>query len=152
MEMADLAAGRIAEEWEALAGMAPEERTGRMADILRQTALEAEGKLAGAYQREPFMKMILKLDEEKVRKDGSYAVEDIYEYLNKFALEKNLTVLEDGVYTDSGDEQEDTFSFMLMGGVISRQEWIRFAKEWTWYEYGDGPEDLMKTYEIAAAG
>ncbi len=39
------------------------------------------------------------------------------------------------------DEEKDTYSFMLMGGVLSQREWI-------WYEKSYVPEDLLKVYNI----
>lgn len=94
------------------------------------------------------LKMIIRFDEEKMNEDGQYSSRDIFDYLNKFASEQHLTVREDGVYTDSGDEENDTYSFMLMGGVLSQQEWMKYASEWIWYEKEDVPQDLLKVYSI----
>ncbi len=94
------------------------------------------------------LKMIIRFDEEKMCEDGKYSARDIFDYLNKFALEHHLVVCEDGVYTDNGDEEKDTYSFMLMGGVLSQQEWMKYASEWIWYEKSDVPKDLLKVYNI----
>ena len=94
------------------------------------------------------MKMIIRFDEEKLNEHG-YSLEKIYQYLNNMMLRRNLTVCEDGVYTDSGDEYNDTFSFMVIAPVISHNEWIKYAKEWLWYEGSDVPNNLLKTFEIA---
>ncbi len=46
------------------------------------------------------------------------------------------------------DEEKDTYSFMLMGGVLSQQEWMKYASEWILYEKSYVPKDLLKVYNI----
>lgn len=94
------------------------------------------------------MKMVIRFDEEKLNENG-YSLEKIYQYLNNLMLKRNLTVCENGVYTDSGDEYNDTFSFMVIAPVISDCEWIKYAKEWLWYEGSDVQDDLLEKFEIA---
>lgn len=95
------------------------------------------------------MRMVLKFNERKIDEKG-YSLEKIYQYLNELVSSRNLTVCEDGVYTDSGDEYNDTFSFMVIAPVISHHEWMQCAEEWLWYEDSDVPNNLLKTFKIAA--
>ncbi len=113
-----------------------------MRDILEENCKIRE------QDKNVILKMIIRFDEEKMNEDGQYNLRNIFDYLNKFASEHHLTVCEDGVYTDSGDEEKDTYSFMLMGGVLAQQEWMKYASEWIWYEKSDVPEDLLKVYNI----
>ena len=111
----------------------------------KRGAIEEGGS---TMEEQVMMKMIIRFDEEKLNEHG-YSLEKIYQYLNNMMLRRNLTVCEDGVYTDSGDEYNDTFSFMVIAPVISHNEWIKYAKEWLWYEGSDVPNNLLKTFEIA---
>ena len=99
------------------------------------------------------LKMVLKFDEEKVRAKG-YDLREIYNDVNGLMSDGNLTVEEDGIYTDRGvDEYEAVISFMAITPIISKRKWIKFASEWLWYDDEenddeDDPEDLFKTYRI----
>lgn len=94
------------------------------------------------------LKMVIKFDENKIRTDGKYSLDKINDYLNNLVLTRNLIVQENGLYTDSGNEEKDIFSFMVIATAISHREWIKFAKEWLWYENSDIPDDLLKTFEV----
>lgn len=103
------------------------------------------------------LKMVLKFDEEKVKANG-YDLREIYNDVNGLMSDGNLTVEEDGIYTDRGvDEYEAVISFMAITPIISERKWIKFASEWLWYESegddiddedDDFPNNLLKTYEI----
>lgn len=94
------------------------------------------------------MKMIIRFDEEKIRENG-YSLEKIFKYLNGLMSRRNLTVCENGVYTDSGNKHNDAFSFMVVAPAISHNEWIKYAEEWLWYEGDEAPQNLLKLFEIA---
>ena len=99
-------------------------------------------------KEQAIMKMIIRVDREK-RMENRYSLERIYKCINNLMLKRNLTVRENGVYTDSGDDYNDAFSFMVIAPVISHKEWIKYAKEWLWYEGSDVQDNLLKTFEIA---
>ena len=102
------------------------------------------------------LKMVLKFDEEKVKANG-YDLRKIYNDINGLMSNDKLTVVADGVYTDSGvDEFNDGLSFMVIAPILAEREWIKFASEWLWYESGedaldgddDDPNNLLKTFGI----
>ena len=91
------------------------------------------------------LKMVIKFKDEI---NEEYYLEEVYDYLNSFATRRNLTVCEDGVYTDSGNSHDDMYSFMLIASVLSKQEWMKYASEWSWYENDDVPQNLLETFKI----
>lgn len=95
------------------------------------------------------LKMVIKFDEKKVEENG-FSLPQINAYLNEFVSERNLVCCEEGVYTDNGNEDDDTFSFMVIASVLSKKEWMKCASEWSWYENSDIPDDLIKKFELAA--
>ena len=94
------------------------------------------------------LKMVVKFDKEKAKEDA-IAVEQLYSKLDKRFAKRNLKVCENGVYVDKGNE-EDLMQFMIMASALAGIEWfVKYIKQWFWYEESEEPEDLIKVFELA---
>lgn len=97
------------------------------------------------------LKMIIKFDEDKVRSESEYELDEIYDYIEEIVHEENLRVCDErGVYTNNeeGNMDDDIFSFMSVATILAGCEWITFAKDWLWYEDTEEAEDLIQTFEV----
>ncbi len=94
------------------------------------------------------LKMVIEFDEEKVKKEGKYDLQMMYDCLAKRFTDNGLQVVEKGVYVDKGEE-EDLISFMVIASVLPRKDWfVRYVKQWLWYEESEIPNNLIKTFEL----
>ena len=98
------------------------------------------------------LKMIIKFDEEKVKNESKYELEEIFDYIEDVIHEENLKVCDNerGIYANNegGDIDDDIFSFMVVATILAGCEWITYAKEWLWYEDTEEAENLLDTFEI----
>lgn len=96
------------------------------------------------------LKMVIELDEEKIKKEGKYDLQKMYAHLDENFVKSGLKVEELGVYTDNGNEY-DLNEFMALATVLSDVEWFKkYIKTWDWYEEDlTEPENLLKTFEMA---
>lgn len=90
------------------------------------------------------MKMLIQLDEERVRQDGKYRVEDMWRVIDKrFAGECIKEIQSDGSVMYAGDPHKDYFTRInLATFYLKRQKWFAdYCIKWIWYD-NDDDEDL----------
>lgn len=89
------------------------------------------------------MKMLIRLDEEKIAREEKYDINETKAYLNAIFKKRNMTLDDDDWYTD-GD-------FTACGALIiklSKKKWFMDnVLEWLWYDTEDQSlEDLKAHY------
>lgn len=96
------------------------------------------------------LKMIIELNEEKIKKDNKYSVEGIYSFMNEMFKRRGIDACQKGEYSYAGeDEEEGLFQFMVLASVFKTEEWFsRYVVKWLWYEGDDEAEDLIVTFRI----
>ncbi len=95
------------------------------------------------------LKMVIEFNEDLIQLDNVFTVEYLYKKLD-IAIERlNLSKVQDGIYTDSGNPM-DLSSFFGMMAWLEKAGWFRrYAIRWDWYNDRLGsiknvePEDLM---------
>lgn len=91
------------------------------------------------------MKMLIQLDEERVKKDGKYKLEDMWRVIDakfdKYGCEKERQ--EDGSMLYKGNPEKDYFTCMMLAAMqLKHQKWFgRYCTKWIWYD-NDDDEDL----------
>lgn len=83
------------------------------------------------------LKMLIKIDEERLVKDDRYDLDDYWESID-FRFKDNCTkvVLPDGSVLYSGIEGADYFNEISAAYIVlSRKEWFaQYVTKWIWYE------------------
>ena len=90
------------------------------------------------------MKMLIKLDEERVLSDRKYDLADMWRIVDEqFAGACTKQVLADGAVLYSGKADKDYFSCLSIAQIrLSDKEWFaRYCSKWIWYDNDDN-EDL----------
>ena len=91
------------------------------------------------------MKMLIQLDEERVKKDGKYKLEDMWRVIDakfdKYECIKERQ--EDGSMLYKGNPEKDYFTCMMLAAMqLKHQKWFgRYCTKWIWYD-NDDDEDL----------
>lgn len=86
------------------------------------------------------MKMEIKLDEVRIRKDGEYDVADLWQMIDKeFASACTKEVQPDGSVMYTGIEDRDYFTdFASAHMILSDKEWMaKYCVKWIWYDNDD---------------
>ena len=90
------------------------------------------------------MKMLIKLDEERIKAEGKYDLADMWRKIDE-QFEKACTkeVQPDGAALYSGDPNSDYFTCISLAYIrLSEQEWFaKYCSKWIWYD-NDDDEDL----------
>ncbi len=86
------------------------------------------------------MKMLIKLDEERVLRDGKYDLADMWREIDE--LFENGCVKEeqsDGSVLYSGKVDKDYFTCISVAYIrLSNREWFaRYCSKWIWYDNDD---------------
>lgn len=96
------------------------------------------------------MKMLIKLDEEKIEREGEYDLKKIKNFINGEISRMGIYKDEEGLYTNGNFV---TFGSMVL--VLSETDWFMDnATEWLWYDSEGqadpnayGVEDLLEHYK-----
>lgn len=95
------------------------------------------------------LKMVIKLNEEKIKNENEYDLEYLYSFIDENFKKRGLKVIETGVYEGDFDSEEDTFQFMMIMSSYKKAEWFKkYVLEWVLYEGTEEPEDLLKSFKI----
>lgn len=102
---------------------------------------------------EYLFKVVIALDEQKVRSDGEYRLEDIYSMIRKWFADEQMTEIPaDGELVFVSDNEKDFGLIGLIANDLCDAEWFRpYATKFLWYDRTDGAEDcedVLKEYEI----
>lgn len=88
------------------------------------------------------MKMLIKLDYDKIQREGKYEPQEIDRVINQSFLESGICKDENGYYVN-GD-------FVSFGSIIlwlSKEDWfMNNVLEWLWYD-SDSVEDVLDFYK-----
>ena len=88
------------------------------------------------------MKMLIKLDEEKIIREGQYDIKKINDYLLKAFQKRHMNKDPDHWYTNG--------NFVSCGSLIltlSRKEWfLPNVQSWLWYDSDDDSTEDLKEY------
>lgn len=91
------------------------------------------------------MKMLIQIDEERVRADGIYDLDDMWRLIGKYFLEYDCTAerQKDGAMLYSGTETNDYFTAInLAVCFLEIQPWFaQYCTKWIWYD-NDANESL----------
>lgn len=91
------------------------------------------------------MKMEIKLDEERIRRDDKYGVEELWKMIDKeFANACTKEVQPDGSVMYVGIPDKDYFTEInLAVAVFKHSDWFaQYCVKWIWYDNDDDDESL----------
>ncbi len=99
------------------------------------------------------MKMLIKIDEQKVDEEGKYDLEDMWRLIDSLFTEKYHMFVErkDGTTIYTGNENYDYFSGIAIAFYrLREQEWFaHYCTEWKmladWFNNEFAAEDLIKS-------
>lgn len=86
------------------------------------------------------MKMEIKLDEERIKRDGEYTVEELWEKIDEeFENACKKKIQADGSVMYTGILFKDYYTDMMSAAMIfSEYEWFaKYCVKWLWYENED---------------
>ena len=89
------------------------------------------------------MKMLIALDEERVKSDGIYDLADMWRLIDeRFKKACTKEVQSDGSVLYSGDPNKDYFTEINIAAMsFKRQPWFaRYCTKWIWYDNDDNEE------------
>lgn len=89
------------------------------------------------------MKMLIKLDEDKIRADGKYDVVAVWKWIDKrFENACTKEIQSDGAVLYSGDPQRDYYTCIGLAYLALReQKWFAsYCRQWIWYDNDDDEE------------
>ncbi len=89
------------------------------------------------------MKMLIALDEERVKSDGIYDLADMWRVIDeKFKKACTKEVQSDGSVLYSGDPNKDYYTCIMLAYVIlSERKWFaQYCSKWIWYDNDDDEE------------
>lgn len=86
------------------------------------------------------------MDEDKIRKEGKYDLDKLYQNIDKMAEHAGLIKKNKYTYICQGNEKDlaalGIFNFMN----LVKQEWFtKNVKEWIWIDRKEGDTDLIST-------
>lgn len=90
------------------------------------------------------MKMLIKLDEDKIRADGQYDVAAVWNWIDKrFENACTKEIQSDGAVLYSGDPQRDYYTCINIAVItLKRTDFFgKYCVEWIWYD-NDNDENL----------
>ena len=94
------------------------------------------------------MKMVIKFDNEKIRKENVFTEEILFDRIEKNILDANSKIVDKGIYTNTG-RKEDLTNFMAIIGWLKRAEWfVRYVKRWEWQNDFCGTKKLSVSENI----
>ncbi len=101
------------------------------------------------------MNMLIKLDEEKIKRDGVYTVKELWDMIDgitgEFPLDKE--VLPDGAVMYNGRPDADNFTSCSCSYIgLSSKEWFaRYVSKWIWYDNDDDESLPYQDYDLIAS-
>jgi len=86
------------------------------------------------------------MDEEKIIREDKYDLDEMYQIIDEIAELTNMKKLNKYYYISKDDRLENLGAFAIFS--LSEKEWfMENVKEWTWFDKGGEPEDMIKFYE-----
>ena len=86
------------------------------------------------------------MDEEKIKREGIYDLEKIYEDIDNIAEYAGLIKKNKYTYICQGNERDlaalGIFNFM---NLVKKEWFTKNVKEWTWIDKSEGNTDLIET-------
>ena len=97
------------------------------------------------------MKMLIQIDEERVRADGIYDLEDMWRLIGKTFLEWGCTAerQENGAMMYSGTNTSDDFTAISLAiDFLEVQPWFaQYCTKWIWYDNHSSDESKLPYYD-----
>jgi hypothetical protein len=85
---------------------------------------------------QPVMKMKIVFDEEKVKREGKYDINSMYDIVDDYFNKKNLTKIARGEYGDTGISSD--YGKLWASIDFRKLDWFKSNLEsWTFYEFDD---------------
>lgn len=89
------------------------------------------------------MKMEIKLDEVRIRKDGEYDIAELWQMIDKeFASACTKVVQPDGSVMYTGIEDKDYYTCLSLAYLtLKYTKWfLNYCSKWVWYDNDDDEE------------
>ena len=99
------------------------------------------------------MKMLIKLDEDRILRDREYDLIDIWHLIDKqFANECRKEIMHDGSVLYSGILNMDYYTRINLACIaLKRYSWFaRYCIKWIWYDNDDNEELPFQEIDILA--
>lgn len=99
------------------------------------------------------MKMLIKLDEERVLRDGKYDLADMWRKIDEqFENGCVKEVQPDGSALYSGKADKDYFTCISIAYIrLSSREWFaQYCNKWIWYDNDDNESLPMQDMDVLA--
>ena len=100
------------------------------------------------------MKMLIQLDEERVKKDGKYSLTKMWRAIDA-KFDKYGCIKErqgDGAVLYSGNPQKDYYTCINLAYLSLRsQQWFAYyCTKWVWYDNDDDEEQPYQSLDVLA--
>jgi hypothetical protein len=92
------------------------------------------------------IKMQIKIDDDKIRREKKYSPEKIQDAIDRFMLGKlNLVKDEDGFYVGGGTGKDFSYFGLAFNTLRKKQWFVDNVKTWLYYnsDASDDPEDFV---------
>lgn len=88
------------------------------------------------------------LDEEKIKKDGEYDLQEIYQNIDKLAEYAGLIKKNKYTYICKGDEKDlAALGIFNMQNLLKKIWFTKNVKEWIWVDKNEGNTDMIDYYQ-----
>lgn len=88
------------------------------------------------------------MDEDKIKKEGIYDLENIYKDIDNMAEYAGLIKKNKYTYICQGNEKDLTALAIFNFHKLVEQEWFtKNVKEWTWINKEEGDENLIEHFK-----
>ncbi|ASQ30740.1 hypothetical protein CAV_1103 [Campylobacter avium LMG 24591] len=92
----------------------------------------------------PLLGTKIVLDEEKIKKEGIYDLEQMYKSIEEMAIQSGLVKIDKYTYHCKGNERDLACLGILIWDNLMKTKWLTLnAKEWLWLDEEDGNETLI---------
>ncbi len=93
------------------------------------------------------------MDEDKIRKEGKYELDKLYQNIDKMAEHAGLIKKNKYTYICQGNEKDlaalGIFNFM---NLVEEEWFTKNVKEWTWIDRKEGDTDLIESCKKSNEG
>lgn len=87
------------------------------------------------------LKVKIVLDEEKINSDAVYYPEEIRRVIDEAFFEQGIVKEGEHFYVGTGSNQ-DFGGLWAVNGALAKKAWfIKYVKEWLWYNSDDGKDE-----------
>lgn len=94
-------------------------------------------------EKKTSMSMKIVLDEDKIRREGKYDADKMYERIDKAFARLDIPKVRKGVYRGTGKSKDHAHFMSLCMGLTDADWFMENAAKWLWKKEDGGVEDVI---------